>query len=204
MLGSVPERLRFAPTFVAQVASSFAGTLAPASIGGHGAQRPLPAEVGRRPRGRGPRRRAQRGGRHRDAHHAAGPLRRVGRHVGVRSIHLPDPQVLLYGAAVVVALAAIAFAIPAIRRILRDRLVPILERSIHGLFAVVRRPLNIAHAARRLGGRDHGLPGGDVLRGPGVRRRPVVREGGSDLPHRFARSRARRPRRAASARWRRR
>ena len=34
MLGSVPERLRFAPTFVAQVASSFAGTLAPASVGG--------------------------------------------------------------------------------------------------------------------------------------------------------------------------
>ena len=34
ILGSVPERLRFAPTYVAQVAASFAGTLAPASIGG--------------------------------------------------------------------------------------------------------------------------------------------------------------------------
>jgi glycosyltransferase 2 family protein len=29
VLGSVPDRIRFAPTFVAQVASSFAGTLAP-------------------------------------------------------------------------------------------------------------------------------------------------------------------------------
>ena len=66
--------------------------------------------------------------------------------------------------------------IPAIRRILRDRLVPILGRSIHGLFAVVRRPLNILML---LGGsvvRDHGLPGGDVLRDPGVRRDLVVCE----------------------------
>ena len=60
------------------------------------------------------------------------------------AIHLPDPQVLLYGgAAAVVALAAIAFAIPAIRHILRDRLVPILGRSIHGLLHGGAQPLNI-------------------------------------------------------------
>ena len=34
MMGSVPERLRAVPTFVAQVATSFTGTLAPASVGG--------------------------------------------------------------------------------------------------------------------------------------------------------------------------
>jgi len=59
------------------------------------------------------------------------------------AMHLPDPKVLLYGAAVVVGLGAIAIAIPAIRRVLRERLFPILRRSISGLFAVIRRPLNI-------------------------------------------------------------
>ena len=60
------------------------------------------------------------------------------------SIHLPDATVLLYGAAAVVVLAVIAFSIPWVRRMLRERLVPVLERSASGLWAVVRRPLNLA------------------------------------------------------------
>ena len=143
ILGSVPERLRFAPTYVAQVAASFAGTLAPASIGGLALNARYLQKSGV------------------DAAVAVpavglNAIAGVAMHImllalfvvwagtsAFGAIHLPDPQVLLYGAAVVVALAAIAFAIPAIRRILRDRLVPILGRSIHGLFAVVRQPLNI-------------------------------------------------------------
>ena len=143
ILGSVPERLRFAPTFVAQIAASFAGTLAPASIGGLALNARYLQKSGIDPAVAVP---------------AVGlnAIAGVAMHIvlltlflvwagtsAFGAIHLPDPEVLLYGAAAVVALGAIAFAIPAIRHALRDRLVPILARSISGLFAVVRRPMNI-------------------------------------------------------------
>ena len=143
VLGSVPERIRFAPTFVAQVAASFAGTLAPASIGGLALNARYLQKSGVDGAVAVP---------------AVGlnAIAGVAMHIlllllflvwagtsAFGSIHLPDPEVLVYGAAVVVALGAIAFAIPAIRHALRDRLVPILRRSIGGLFAVVKRPTNI-------------------------------------------------------------
>ncbi len=143
ILGSVPERLRYAPTFVAQVAASFAGTLAPASIGGLALNARYLQKSGVDTAVAVP---------------AVGlnAIAGVAMHIvlltlfvvwagtsAFGSIHLPDPEVLLYGAAVVVALGAMAFAIPAIRHALRDRLWPILRRSISGLFAVVRRPTNI-------------------------------------------------------------
>ena len=143
VLGSVPERLRFAPTFVAQVAASFAGTLAPASVGGLALNARYLQKSGVDGAVAVP---------------AVGldAIAGVCMHIvlltlfvvwagtsAFGSVHLPDPQVLVYGAAVVVVLGAIAFAIPAIRHALRDRLVPILKRSISGLFAVVKRPTNI-------------------------------------------------------------
>jgi undecaprenyl-diphosphatase len=143
ILGSVPERLRFAPTFVAQVAASFAGTLAPASIGGLALNARYLQKSGVDTAVAVP---------------AVGlnAVAGVAMHIvllvlfivwagssAFGAIHLPDPTVLLYGAAAVLALAAIAFAIPAIRHVLRERLLPILGRSISGLFAVVRRPMNI-------------------------------------------------------------
>jgi undecaprenyl-diphosphatase len=143
ILGSVPARLRFAPTFIAQVAASFAGTLAPASIGGLALNARYLQKSGVDGAVAVP---------------AVGlnAIAGVAMHLvlltlflvwagtsAFGSIHLPDPQVLLYGVLVVVALGAIAFAIPAIRHLLRDRLLPILRRSISGLFAVVRRPMNI-------------------------------------------------------------
>ena len=144
MLGSVPERLRFAPTFVAQVASSFAGTLAPASVGGMALNARYLQKSGVDPAVAVP---------------AVGlnAVAGIAMHIllltlfivwagtsAFGSMHLPDPTVLLYGAAAVLVLAIIAFAIPAIRRVLRERLVPIIKRSASGLFAVVRRPTNIA------------------------------------------------------------
>jgi undecaprenyl-diphosphatase len=144
MLGSIPERLRFAPTFVAQVASSFAGTLAPASVGGMALNARYLQKSGVDPAVAVP---------------AVGlnAVAGLGMHVALLSlfivwagrsafgsIHLPDPHVLLYGLAAVVGLAIIAFLIPAIRHALRDRLVPIVKRSASGLFAVIRRPTNIA------------------------------------------------------------
>jgi undecaprenyl-diphosphatase len=143
VLGSVPERLRFAPTFVAQVAASFAGTLAPASVGGLALNARYLQKSGVDGAVAVP---------------AVGlnAIAGIAMHIvllvlfvvwagtsAFGSIHLPDPEVLLYGAAAVLALGVVAFAIPAIRHALRDRLVPILKRSISGLFAVVRRPTNI-------------------------------------------------------------
>jgi glycosyltransferase 2 family protein len=52
--------------------------------------------------------------------------------------------VLLYGVGVVLVLAIGAFAIPAVRKVLRESLVPVLKRSMSGLAAVVRSPTNIA------------------------------------------------------------
>jgi undecaprenyl-diphosphatase len=143
ILGSVPARLRFAPTFVAQVAASFAGTLAPASIGGLALNARYLQKSGIDTAVAVP---------------AVGlnAVAGVAMHIvlltlfivwagssAFGSIHLPDPTVLAYGAAVVLALGAIAFAIPAIRHVLRERLLPILGRSVSGLFAVVRRPTNV-------------------------------------------------------------
>ena len=144
MMGSVPERLRVVPTFVAQVATSFTGTLAPASVGGMALNVRFLQKSGVDPAIAVP---------------AVGLNAVVGIAVHIvmmvlfivwagrsafGSIHLPDPHVLLYGVAAVVVLAAVAFAIPATRRTLRDRLIPVLKRSISGLYAVVRRPTNIA------------------------------------------------------------
>ena len=144
MLGSVPERLRFAPTFVAQVASSFAGTLAPASVGGMALNVRYLQKTGVDPAVAVP---------------AVGlnAVAGIAMHIvmlvlfvawagksAFKSIRLPDVHVLFYGVAVVAVLAIVAFLIPAIRHALRDRLVPVLKRSLSGLFAVVRRPTNVA------------------------------------------------------------
>jgi undecaprenyl-diphosphatase len=143
ILGSVPQRLRFAPTFVAQVAASFAGTLAPSSIGGLALNARYLQKSGVDPAVAVP---------------AVGlnAVAGIVMHIALLSlfviwagssafgsIHLPDPTVLLYGAAGVLAFGAVAFAIPAVRRVLRERLLPIVKRSLSGLFAVIRRPMNI-------------------------------------------------------------
>jgi glycosyltransferase 2 family protein len=60
------------------------------------------------------------------------------------AIHLPDPAVALYGLAAVAVLTAIGFAIPALRRQVLDRLVPILGRSVGGLAGTLRRPVKLA------------------------------------------------------------
>jgi uncharacterized protein (TIRG00374 family) len=140
MLGCVPQALRFAPTFAAQVAASFAGTLAPSAIGGLALNARYLQKSGVDPAVAVP---------------AVGlnAIAGVTMHIvllvlfvvwagrsAFGAIHLPDPKVLLYGAAVVLVLAIGMFALPAVRRMLRERALPILARSISGLFAVVRRP----------------------------------------------------------------
>ena len=103
--GSVPDRLRIVPTFLAQIAASFAGTLAPASVGGLALNVRYLQKTGVDPAVAVP---------------AVGlnAVAGIGVHIlllvlflvwagksAFGSIHLPDPAVLLYGAAAVVVLA---------------------------------------------------------------------------------------------------
>jgi undecaprenyl-diphosphatase len=60
------------------------------------------------------------------------------------SIRLPDPTIALYGIAVVAIIAAIGFAIPAVRRQITHRLVPIIKRSAGGLAGTLRHPTKVA------------------------------------------------------------
>ena len=56
------------------------------------------------------------------------------------SFELPDPKYFVIGVAVVAALALIALAVPQTRRLLRDRLVPVLAKAFDGVGSVIRRP----------------------------------------------------------------
>ena len=154
------------------------------------------------PRGRGPGRRAQRGRGRGDAHRDAGPLRRLGRQVGVRC----DPPPRLRRCSSTASRSwwrwpIVAFADP---RHPRTRCATAWSRrsgarcprAVRGGAATDQhRP-----AARRLGGRDVRVPHGDVLRDPGVRRRRSRSRRSERSTSPAARSRARRRRPAASAR----
>lgn len=142
--GSVPVRLRTMPTYLAQVASSFASKLAPAGLGGMALNT----------------RYLQRSGVETASAASAVGLNTVAgvlTHVlllltfavwagrdAFGSVRLPDPQVLLYGVVVVAVLAGIGFAIPAVREAVRERLVPQLRQSVASVASVLRRPTKVA------------------------------------------------------------
>ncbi len=141
--GAVPQRIPTAPTFITQMASSFAAVLAPAGIGGMALNTRF----------------LQRSGVDNAVAVSSVGLSTVAgftMHLSLlalfvlwagqstfRSISLPDPIVLLYGLAVVVAIAAIGLAIPAIRRQIAARVVPALKQSASGLARTFRRPLKL-------------------------------------------------------------
>jgi undecaprenyl-diphosphatase len=60
------------------------------------------------------------------------------------SIRLPDPTVALLGIAIVVVIALIGFAIPAVRKQITGRLFPIIRRSAGGITGTLRHPAKIA------------------------------------------------------------
>src|SRR3954453_361894 len=144
VMGSVNQRLPSVATFIAQVASAFASKLAPAGLGGMALNTRFVQKAGVDP---------------------AVAVTSVGLnfvagvfvHIGMLlifalwagrdafgSISLPDPTVALYGVAAVAVFAAISFAIPWVRHQLRDRLVPILRRSLGGLTSTLRPPTKVA------------------------------------------------------------
>jgi undecaprenyl-diphosphatase len=140
MAGSVPDRLRPLPTLVTQLASSFASKLAPAGLGG------MALNV----------RYLQKSGVDVAVAASGVGLNTVGGLVvhsclllvfavwagrsAFDAIRLPHPEVLLWGALAVVALAAVMFALPSVRRLVTQRLRPLLRRSIGGVAHAVRSP----------------------------------------------------------------
>ena len=138
--GAVTQRLRVVPTFLTQIASSFASKLAPAGLGGmalntrylqkSGVDTAVAASsVG--------------------LNTVAGVVSHVlllltfvvwaGRDA-FGSLELPDPKVALYGLAVVAVLTVIGFAIPAVRQAFVERLLPPIRRSVGAIAGVLRRP----------------------------------------------------------------
>ena len=144
MAGSVPEHLRAGPTFAAQVGSSFASKLAPASVGG------MALNV----------RFLQRSGVDSAVASSGVGLNAVSGVVvhltllvvfaawagdsAFDSIHLPDWHIFAYGILIVAAITAVALAMPSVRRIMIETVLPILKRSIGGVTTVLRSPAKFA------------------------------------------------------------
>lgn len=141
--GAVPQRIPVAPTFITQIGSSFASTLAPAGLGGMALNT----------------RYLQRNG-----VESAVAVSSVGlstlsgfaTHAVLlflfvmwagsstfRTIHLPDPTVLLWGLLVVLVFAAVMLALPATRAALRNRLLPQLQSAGSGLARTFKRPTKV-------------------------------------------------------------
>lgn len=138
--GAISQRLPAGPVFVSAVACSFASKLAPASLGGmalsirflqkQGVDRAVAVSgIG--------------------LNTLAGLVGHLGL-VGVflvwagrdafGSLALPDPKWFLLGVGIAGALILAGLAIPATRRLLRDRLLPVVARALDGVGDVVGRP----------------------------------------------------------------
>ncbi|RBY77268.1 hypothetical protein DQ238_15355 [Geodermatophilus sp. TF02-6] len=144
LAGAVPARLRPLPTLVAQLASSFASKLAPAGLGGVALNVRFLQKSGVD---------GAVAGSAVGLDYVAGGVVHVllmlvfavwaGRSV-FGSLRLPHPEVLGWGALAVLALAAATLAVPAVRRLVAARLVPLVRRSVHGVAAVLRTPGRLA------------------------------------------------------------
>jgi undecaprenyl-diphosphatase len=144
LTGAIPDRIRAFPTFLTQLGSSFASKLAPAGLGG------MALNV----------RFLQKEGVDLAVATSGVGLNSVGglvMHVTLLvvfavwagrsvfgSIKLPDPEIFLIGVAVVLVLAVIALAFPVVRRLIREKLFPLLRKSLNGIGAVLRRPGKLA------------------------------------------------------------
>lgn len=142
--GAVPDRLPLGPNLLTQSASSFTGTLAPAGIGGmavnvrflqkQGIDQPAAvSSIG--------------------LNTAAGAVGHLAMLVvfaiwagddAFETFRFPDPTVFLAVGGAVLALGAIALAIPAGRRLAARRLLPLAARSLSGVTDVLQRPRKLA------------------------------------------------------------
>ena len=138
--GAIPKRLPTVATFVTQLASSFTSKVAPAGLGGMALNIRFLQKQGVDP-----------------AVAVAGVgMNSVGGFVmhvilsvifivwagqdGFGSISLPEPGVIVIALAALIGVAGVSMLIPAVRRLVVDRLVPVLRRSIGGVKAVLGSP----------------------------------------------------------------
>ncbi|HKY14147.1 MAG TPA: lysylphosphatidylglycerol synthase transmembrane domain-containing protein [Microthrixaceae bacterium] len=143
LFGAVPHRIPVVSTFVAQFATGYANLLAPAGVGGIVLNARYLERVGV------------------DAVVATSSaglavvagfcahlvllvlfVGWAGRSA-FGDVDLPNPEYVLIGVVVVVVIAAVALAVPAIRGLVREKLFPMLRRAAGGLRAVVTRPLHM-------------------------------------------------------------
>ncbi|MGZ6887483.1 MAG: flippase-like domain-containing protein [Acidimicrobiia bacterium] len=144
VLGSVSQRLPQMPTFLAQVASSFASKLAPAGIGGMALNTRFIQKAGVDP----PVAVTSVG-----LNFVAGVVVHVlmlvtfavwaGRDA-FGSIRLPDPTIALYGLAGVAAVTGVGYAVPWVRHQIHGRLVPVVRRAFGGIAGTMRHPTKLA------------------------------------------------------------
>ena len=145
LLGAVPRRVPFVPAFATQLAGSFVNRIVPARVGGmatnvrflqkQGIGLPVASSsVG--------------------LQQLSGLLMHLSLSVifllwagrsGVGAFDfLPSGQAVLIGLTTIFALSGLLFLLPAGRRVLRKRVMPILRRSGQGMGEVARRPFKLA------------------------------------------------------------
>ncbi len=143
LAGAVPRRVRAGPLVLCQVASSFAGRLVPAGVGGmelnirYLQKQAVDPAIAVSSVGRSA---------------VAGIVVHISL-IGVfvvwagrdpfDSIDFPDPHWFALGLAIALGFAAAGLVIPATRRVLADRLWPIMRRALDGVSEVVRRPTKV-------------------------------------------------------------
>lgn len=144
LTGSVPDRLRFGRTTLAQVATQFANFATPASVGGmalnvryiqkQGTDAPVAvAAVG--------------------LDTVAGFVAHLGLLAGMTllagstttndGLSVPSPTTAAGVAVAIVAVGALMLAIPAIRARVVDRVLPVVRRSARGIVDIARRPVKL-------------------------------------------------------------
>lgn len=143
-LGSVPNRLPIGPTGAAQVASSFASKVAPAGLGGmalnlrYMQRQGVDTTVATSSIGLN-------AGAGVVCHVATAGLFLVwaGRDAFGR-LELPSPRALVVGIAVVALITVIALLVPSTRKLVIEKLIPILGKAIAGLQDVLTTPGKVA------------------------------------------------------------
>jgi undecaprenyl-diphosphatase len=141
-MGSIPDRLRFGPTLATQTGSSFVSKLAPAGLGGMALNVRYAQKAGIDPAVAVP-------------SVGLNTVAGIGVHLTMAALFilwagrsaadfkLPDPTYFVIGIAVVLAMAGVSMAVPALRKLVLTKLIPILRRSVHGVGAVLRNPAKL-------------------------------------------------------------
>ncbi len=144
LLGAVSSRLPAGPIVVGQVASEFAGKLAPAGVGGMALNARLLQKQGV------DRAVAVSGVGLDTVAGVVGHLSLIGVFIvwagrdAFGGLHLPDVHWFWLGAMVAAVLVLIGFAIPFTRRVFTHRLFPVVRRAFDGVSEVLRRPGKVA------------------------------------------------------------